>query len=80
MTYTPPGSQKHWHIRMQCIKTCKKSPVSPMLCKKPARVGKVYMLVLTAVLTKKLWTGAIVLPYAFAAAVWRVHALSAAKF
>ena len=40
-----------------------------MLCKKPARVGKVYMLVLTAVLTKKLWTGAIVLPYAFAAAV-----------
>ena len=56
------------------------SPVSPMLCKKPALVGKVYMLPFTAVLTKKLWMGDMVPLYAFAAAVCSVHALSAAKF
>lgn len=38
------------------------------------------MLAFTAVLTKKLWMGAIVLLYAFAVAVCSVHALSEAKF
>ena len=51
-----------------------------MLCKKPALVGKVYMLVLTAVLTKKLCTAAIVPLYAVAAALWSVDALSAPRF
>ncbi|DBA78292.1 TPA: hypothetical protein ACH3X2_008239 [Trebouxia sp. C0005] len=56
------------------------SPVSPILCRNPARVGKVYMPPFTAVLTKKLCMGAIVLLYALAVAVCSVHALSAARF
>ena len=55
-------------------------PVSPMLSRKPALVGNVYMLVLTAVLTKKLWIGDIVPLYALAAAVCSVQALSADRF
>ena len=62
-------------------RTCiKASPVSPMLSRKPALVGKVYMLVLTAVLTKKLWIGDIVPLYALAAAVCSVQALSEDRF
>lgn len=56
------------------------APVSPMLSRKPALVGNVYMLVLTAVLTKKLWIGDIVPLYALAAAVCSVQALSADRF
>lgn len=56
------------------------APVSPMLSRKPALVGNVYMLVFTAVLTKKLWIGDIVPLYALAAAVCSVQALSADKF
>ena len=56
------------------------SPVSPMLSRKPALVGSVYMLVLTAVLTKKLWIGDIVPLYALAAAVCSVQALSEDRF
>ena len=56
------------------------SPVSPILCKNPARVGNVYMPPFTAVLTKKLCMGAIVLLYALAVALCSVHALSAARF
>ena len=55
-------------------------PDSPMLSRKPALVGNVYMLVLTAVLTKKLWIGDIVPLYALAAAVCSVQALSAVRF
>lgn len=51
-----------------------------MLSRNPALVGKVYMLVLTAVLTKKLWMGDIVPLYALAAAVCSVQALSADMF
>lgn len=51
-----------------------------MLSRKPALVGSVYMLVLTAVLTKKLCIGAIVPLYALAAAVCSVQALSEDKF
>lgn len=51
-----------------------------MLSRKPALVGKVYMLVLTAVLTKKLWIGDIVPLYALAAAVCSVQALSEDRF
>ena len=51
-----------------------------MLSRKPALVGSVYMLVLTAVLTKKLWIGDIVPLYALAAAVCSVHALSEDRF
>lgn len=51
-----------------------------MLSRKPALVGNVYMLVLTAVLTKKLWIGDMVPLYALAAAVCSVQALSADRF
>lgn len=67
-----------WHSRQ--VIYIKAAPVSPMLSRKPALVGNVYMLVFTAVLTKKLWMGDIVPLYALAAAVCNVQALSTVKF
>lgn len=51
-----------------------------MLSRKPALVGSVYMLVLTAALTKKLCIGDIVPLYALAAAVCSVQELSEDRF